>query len=143
VEARIYNFSAGPAVLPLPALERAQKELLVLPGAGASVMEISHRSKAFSDILDRTKANFKTLLNLPDNYRILFTPGGATMQFTMVAMNFLRGGSADYIHTGSWASKALAEAKKFGAPRTAWSGKAENFVRVPENGELDLDPNAS
>jgi len=143
VEKRIYNFSAGPAVLPLPALERAQKELLVLPGAGASVMEISHRSKAFSAILERTKANFKTLLSLPDNYHVLFTPGGATMQFTMLAMNFLRGGSADYIHTGSWASKAMAEAKKLGAPRTAWSGKAENFVRVPENGELDLDPNAS
>lgn len=143
MEERIYNFSAGPAVLPLPALERAQKELLVLPGAGASVMEISHRSKAFSAILEKTKANFKMLLKLPDYYHILFTPGGATMQFTMLAMNFLRGGSADYIHTGSWASKALAEAKKHGAPRTAWSGKAENFVRVPENSELDLDPNAA
>lgn len=143
MEGRFYNFSAGPAVLPLPVLKKAQEELMLLPGAGASVMEISHRSKPFQAILDSAKNGFKSLLNLPDDYHVLFTPGGATMQFSMLAMNFLNGKSADYINTGSWASKAMSEAKKHGAPRAAWSGKEENYVRVPNDSELDLDPNAA
>jgi phosphoserine aminotransferase len=143
VEQRIFNFSAGPATLPLPVLKKAQEDLVVYPGAGASVMEISHRSKAFSAILANAKANIKALLQLPDNYHILFTPGGATMQFSMLAMNFLDGKSADYIQCGSWAGKAISEAKKHGSVRVAWSGKDENYVRMPKNGELSLDPNAA
>lgn len=140
---RIYNFSAGPATLPLPVLEQAQEELLSYPGAGASVMEISHRSKAFTAILDEAKSNIKTLLGASDDYAVLFTPGGATMQFTMLAMNFLNGGTADYLHVGSWASKAIKDAGRFGTARTAWSGKAEEFKRMPGDSELDLDSAAN
>lgn len=143
MEQRIFNFSAGPATLPVPVLQKAQEELLVYPGAGASVMEISHRSKAFAGILERAKADITDLLQLQSNYRILFLPGGASMQFSMLAMNLLHGGSADYIMTGSWASKAMSEAKKHGAPRAAWSGKEENYIRMPKNSELDLDPKAA
>ena len=144
MEDRIFNFSAGPATLPLPVLEQVQKELLVYPGAGASIMEISHRSKTFAAILETTKADMKDLLKLPDNYQILFVAGGATMQFIMLAMNFLsKDKSADYIQVGTWASKAMGEAKKFGAVRTAWSGKDENYVRMPLDSELSLDPNAA
>jgi len=142
---RVFNFSAGPAVLPLPALQEAQKNLLALPGVGASVMEISHRSKTFSDILEKAKSNIKTLLNVPENYRILFLQGGATLQFSMVPMNLLRGDSktADYIVTGSWGSKALKEAKKEGAVNVAWDGKSENYARIPMDSELKLTPNAA
>lgn len=142
-DSRIFNFSAGPATLPLPVLEQAQAELLCYPGAGASVMEISHRSKAFAGILEEAKSNLKTLLGASDEYHVLFTPGGATMQFSMLAMNFLKGGTADYINVGSWASKAMKEAARCGTVRTAWSGKNENYVRVPANSELDLDPKAA
>lgn len=142
-ENRIFNFSAGPATLPLPVLEQARDELLAYPGAGASVMEISHRSKAFSGILEEAKSNIKALLGMSDEYHVLFTPGGATMQFSMLAMNFLKGGTADYINVGSWASKAMKEASRCGTVRVAWSGKNENYVRVPVDGELDLDPNAA
>ncbi len=139
---RVFNFSAGPAALPLPVLEQAQAELLCYPGAGASVMEISHRSKAFAKILGDAKADIKALLNLSDDYEVLFTPGGATLQFSMLAMNFLAGRTADYVNVGSWASKAMKDAQRFGTTRTAWSGKADNYVRMPEDGELDLDPAA-
>ncbi len=139
---RVYNFSAGPATLPLPVLEQAQAELLSYPGAGASIMEISHRSKTFLRILAEAKADLKALLGVGDDFEVLFTPGGATMQFTMLAMNFLNGKSADYLSVGSWAGKALKDAARFGTPRSAWSGKAENYVRMPADGELDLDPNA-
>jgi phosphoserine aminotransferase len=143
VDGRVFNFSAGPAVLPLPVLKQAQEELVLYPGAGASIMEISHRSKTFQAVLDSAKNSLKNLLKLPDGYHVLFTPGGATMQFSMLAMNFLQGQSADYINTGSWASKAMSEARKHGTPRVAWSGKDENYVRVPADGELSLDPGAA
>lgn len=143
MDQRIYNFSAGPATLPLTALQKAQEELLVYPGSGASIMEISHRSKTFAAVHEQAKNNIKTLLHLPDNYHVLFLAGGATMQFSMLAMNLMDGRSADYIHTGSWASKAISEGRKHGEVRTAWSGKEENFVRVPKNSELDLDPKAA
>ncbi|MCC6487045.1 MAG: 3-phosphoserine/phosphohydroxythreonine transaminase [Candidatus Hydrogenedentes bacterium] len=144
MEQRVFNFSAGPATLPLPALEEAQRDLLVLPGAGASVMEISHRSKQFAAVLESAKSNVQKLLNLPENYKVLFIQGGASLQFSMVPMNFLRGEgkSADYILTGSWGGKAIKEAKKEGATRVAWTGKEEKFVRVPGQNELDLDPKA-
>ncbi len=143
MEERVYNFSAGPATLPLPVMEQVQRDLLVYPGAGASVMEISHRSKAFAAIHESAKNNIKTLLGLPDNYHVLFLPGGATMQFAMIAMNLLGGKSADYIDTGSWATKAIAEANKVGGVRTVWSGKDANYVRVPGATDLDLDPDAA
>ncbi|HNZ48508.1 MAG TPA: 3-phosphoserine/phosphohydroxythreonine transaminase [Candidatus Hydrogenedentes bacterium] len=140
---RNYNFSAGPATLPLPVLEQAKEEFLSYPGAGASIMEISHRSKVFLKVLEEAKNNIKELLGMSDDYCILFTPGGATMQFSMLAMNFLNGKTADYLHVGSWASKAIESASRFGTVRKAWSGKAENFVRLPKDSELDLDPNAA
>lgn len=141
---RVFNFSAGPATLPLPVMEQVQAELLSYPGAGASIMEISHRSKAFQNVLDEAKSNFQKLLGFEgDSYKVLFTPGGATMQFSMLAMNYLNGGTADYINVGSWASKAIKEASRFGTARTAWSGKEANFNRIPADSELDLDPNAA
>jgi phosphoserine aminotransferase len=143
VEQRAFNFSAGPAGLPLPVLEKIQRDLLVYPGAGASVMEISHRSKTFAAIHETAKNNIKQLLNLPDHYHVLFCQGGATMQFTMLAMNFLKGGTADYIDCGAWAKKAIEEGKKQGTARVCWSGKAENYKRMPKTADLDLDPNAA
>jgi phosphoserine aminotransferase len=139
---RIYNFSAGPATLPLPVLEQAQQEFVCYPGAGASIIEISHRSKTFMTILEEARHNIKSLLGISDDYHVLFTPGGATMQFTMLAMNFLHGDSADYLQVGSWASKAVKDGGRFGAARIAWSGKEINYVRMPANDELDLDPSA-
>lgn len=145
MSARVYNFSAGPATLPLSVLEQAREELTSLPGVGMSVLEISHRSKTFGAILESAKANLRALLKLPENYHVLFLQGGASMQFSMVPMNFLRGSgkSADYILTGSWGGKAIKEAQKEGPVRTAWSGKAEGYARVPASSEVDLDPNAA
>ncbi len=143
MEKRIHNFSAGPAAMPLPVLERVKEELLVLPGAGASIMEISHRSKTFAAVHEAAKDNIKTLLNLPDNYRILFLQGGASLQFSMIAMNFLNGGKADYLKLGTWAEKAIGEAKKHGTVQIAWDGKGENYVRMPDQSELKLDPGAA
>ena len=112
---RIFNFSAGPAVLPVPVLEEAQRDMLSLPGVGMSVMEISHRSKTFDDIINRAEAGIRELLGVPDNYHVLFLQGGASLQFSMMPMNFLpAGGSADYVITGSWGKKALKEAKRVG-----------------------------
>jgi phosphoserine aminotransferase len=142
VDQRMFNFSAGPAALPLPVLQQAQEHLVCYPGAGASIMEISHRSKTYDEVHAGAKANIKQLLKLSDDYHVLFLQGGASLQFSMLAMNFLQGKSADYIHTGSWASKAISEAKKHGEVKLAWNGKEENFVRVPRNEELQLDPNA-
>ncbi len=112
---RIFNFSAGPAVLPLPVLEEAQRDMLSLPGVGMSVMEISHRSKTFDEIFARAESGLRELLHIPDNYKVLFLQGGASLQFSMVPMNFLPAeGSADYIITGSWGKKALEGSKTFG-----------------------------
>lgn len=141
--ARVFNFSAGPATLPLPVLEQAQRELLCYPGAGASIMEISHRSSTFTNILETAKADLKALLGIGDDYHVLFTPGGATLQFTAHAMNLLRGGKADYLLLGAWSGKAFKEAQRFGTPRVAWSGKEEGFKRMPKDEELDLDPEAA
>ena len=143
MSSRVFNFSAGPATLPLPVLEQAQAELLCYPGAGASVMEISHRSSAFSAIHAGAKENIKALLGLPENYRILFLSGGASLQFSMVAMNLLGGGRADYIDSGTWAAKALKEASKFGTARSVWSGKDENYVRMPGPSESAADAGAA
>jgi phosphoserine aminotransferase len=142
--ARIHNFSAGPAVLPLPVLEEAQRDLLSLPGVGMSVMEISHRSKAFEDLLGRAIEDIRALADIPANYKILMLQGGATLQFSMVPMNLLAaGGVADYIDTGSWSGKAIKEAKKVGTVNVAASTKADNYTTVPAQQDLTLTPGAA
>ncbi|HEX8140546.1 MAG TPA: 3-phosphoserine/phosphohydroxythreonine transaminase [Pyrinomonadaceae bacterium] len=141
---RIFNFSAGPAVLPLSVLEEAQRELVSLPGVGMSILEISHRSKTFDEIIAQAEGGVRDLLNLPDNYHVLFLQGGASLQFSMIPMNFLpREGSADYILTGSWGKKALKEAKRAGAVSVAATMADSNFTRVPAQDELKLDPHAA
>jgi phosphoserine aminotransferase len=141
---RIYNFSAGPAVLPVEVIEEAQRHLLELPGVGMSVLEISHRSKTFDDIIQGCEADMRTLAKIPADYKILFLQGGASLQFSMVPMNLLpEGGSADYIVTGVWGQKAVKEAKKVGAVKIAASTEVEQFKRLPAQSELKLDPNAA
>jgi phosphoserine aminotransferase len=141
---RVFNFSAGPAVLPLPVLEEAQRDLVALPGVGMSVMEISHRSKAFEAILAKTEADLRALGGVPATHKVLFLQGGASLQFSMVPLNLLGPGqSADYIVTGGWAQKALKEAQRIGPMRVAGSTEPENFSRIPRQDELDLDPNAA
>ena len=141
---RIFNFSAGPAVLPVPVLEEAQRDMVSLPGVGMSVMEISHRSKTFDEIIGRTEASLRDLLKIPNNYHILFLQGGASLQFSMVPMNFLRAdGIADYVLTGSWGKKALKEAKKVGAVNVAATMADGGFTRVPSGDEISLSPHAA
>jgi phosphoserine aminotransferase len=142
--ARIYNFSAGPAMLPLPVLEEAQRDLVSLPGVGMSVLEISHRSKVFDEIIQGAEADFRALARIPEGYHVLFLQGGASLQFSMVPMNLLASGAtADYIVTGSWSKKALKEAKKVGAVNVAATTEAENFARIPRQDELKLTPGAA
>ena len=141
---RIYNFSAGPAVLPLPVLEEAQKNLLALPGVGMSILEISHRSKAFDAVINEAVADIRSLASIPDNYHILFLQGGASTQFSMAPMNLLSpDSSADYVITGSWSKKALKEAQKVGRTNVAGTTEPEKFTRIPAQSELKLDPAAS
>jgi phosphoserine aminotransferase len=141
---RIFNFSAGPAVIPVPVLEEAQRDMLALPGVGMSVMEISHRSKTFDEIIQGADAGLRELLNIPKDYTVLFLQGGASLQFAMVPMNFLSlDGSADYIVTGSWGKKAVKEAQKFGNVNLAADTADGGFTRVPGQIELQLDPNAA
>ena len=141
---RVLNFSAGPAVLPLSVLEQIQRDLVALPGVGMSILEISHRSKAFEAILAQAEADIRTLANIPSNYKVLFLQGGASLQFSMVPMNLLGPGqTADYIDCGSWADKALKEAKKLGTVNVAASTKGENYSRLPTQSELKLTPGAA
>jgi phosphoserine aminotransferase len=141
---RVYNFSSGPAVLPLPVLEEIQRDLLALPGVGMSILEISHRSAAFESILARAEADVRAVAGVPSNYKVLFLQGGASMQFSMVPMNLLTpGATADYIDAGSWGDKAIKEAKKVGTVNVAASTKAENYSRVPTQDELKLTPGAA
>jgi phosphoserine aminotransferase len=143
---RIFNFSSGPAVLPEPVLAQAQRELMALPGVGMSVLEISHRSRPFDEIIARTQADLRALASIPDGYHVLFLQGGASLQFSMVPMNLLPaggGGTADYFVTGTWSQKAVAEAKKLGTVNIAATTEPENFVRVPEPAEWKLDPKAA
>ena len=141
---RIYNFAAGPAVLPLPVLEEVRDNLLSLPGVGMSILEISHRSKVFEEILNHTVTDIKALAGIGDDYHVLFIQGGASMQFSMVPMNILHGsGSADYIMTGSWSKKAAKEAQKVGKVNIAASTESEGFTRVPAQNEIKLDPAAA
>jgi phosphoserine aminotransferase len=141
---RIHNFSAGPAILPVAVLEEAQRDLMSLPGVGMSILEISHRSTPFDEIIEGCEADLRTLANIPPNYHVLFLQGGASLQFSMVPMNILPpGGSADYIVTGSWAQKAVKEAKRVAGVKIAATTEGENFARVPAQGELTLDPKAA
>src|SRR6267142_2407289 len=140
---RIHNFSAGPAVLPVEVLEEAQRNLLELPGVGMSILEISHRSKTFDDIIQGCEADMRTLAKIPADYKVLFLQGGASLQFSMAPMNLLPpGGSADYIVTGVWGQKAVKEARKVGAVKIAGTTEAENFTGVPAQKDLKLDPDA-
>jgi len=141
---RIYNFSAGPAVLPLSVLEQVQRDMVALPGVGMSIVEISHRSKAFDEIIQGAQADMRKLAGIPDNYHILFLQGGASLQFSMVPMNLLpAGGKADYVVTGSWSKKAVKEAQRIGTVNIAATTEGEGFKRVPKQEELKLDPEAA
>jgi len=141
---RIFNFSAGPAILPLPVLEEAARDMLSLPGVGMSVMEISHRSKTFDEIIQGADSGLRELMGIPDDYHILFLQGGASLQFSMVPMNFLPAdGSADYIITGSWGKKALKEAKRVGGVNVAATMADGGFTRVPAQDELNLNSQAA
>ena len=141
---RIYNFSSGPAMLPQPVLERARDEMLSLGGIGMSVMEISHRSAHFEKILSGAEQGLRELLRIPENYRILFLQGGASTQFAMLPMNFLpQETAADYVISGYWGKKALAEAKREGNTNVIWSGEDSNFISAPSQEDLRFSPNAS
>src|SRR3954447_6927881 len=141
---RVHNFSAGPAILPLEVLEEAQQNLVSLPGVGMSILEISHRSKPFEEILATAEADIRTLAGIPSNYKVLFLQGGASLQFSMVPMNLLGAGqTADYIDGGSWADKAIKEARKVGTVNVAASTKGENYSRLPKQSELKLTPGAA
>ncbi|MBQ4470315.1 MAG: 3-phosphoserine/phosphohydroxythreonine transaminase [Synergistaceae bacterium] len=135
---RVYNFSAGPAVLPDEVLRTAQSELLEYGNSGMSVMEMSHRSKDFEDILDESEKNLRTLMNIPDNYKVLFLQGGGFTQFAMIPMNLMINRSAGYIVTGQWSKKAAGEAKIFGTVHELASSADKNFSYIPELGDLNI-----
>ncbi|HEY0426477.1 MAG TPA: 3-phosphoserine/phosphohydroxythreonine transaminase [Pyrinomonadaceae bacterium] len=140
---RIYNFSAGPAVMPLSVLEKAKEEMISLGGIGMSVMEVSHRSKYFEPILHAAEQGIRELLSVPENYRILFLQGGASLQFSMIPINFLgHDETADYVITGTWGKKAIKEAKRCGNASTIFSSAATNFKSVPAQDELNFSENA-
>ncbi len=142
--ARVFNFSAGPAVLPEAVLQQAKDELLDWHGSGTSVMEMSHRGKEFMGIAAKAEADLRELMNIPANYKVLFQQGGASAQFAMVPMNLLRGKkSADYINTGEWSKKAIKEAKLYGAVNVAASSEATKFSTVPPQKDWKLDPGAA
>ena len=142
--ARIYNFSAGPAMLPEAVLQQAQEEMLDWQGSGMSVMEMSHRGKEFVSIAEQAEADLRELMSIPDNYKVLFLQGGASSQFAMVPMNLLRGkDSADYINTGSWSKKAIAEAKRYCKVNLAATTEESKFTRAPAQDELKLDSSAA
>ena len=141
---RVFNFAAGPAVLPLTVLEQIQRDMLALPSAGMSILEISHRSAPFEAILAQAEADIRTLGAVPPNYKVLFLQGGASTQFSMVPMNLLTpGATADYIDSGSWADKAIAEAKKVGTVNVAATTSGEHYTRVPLASELKLTAGAA
>ena len=139
---RVYNFSAGPAMMPEPVLEEIAAEVLNYHGSGMSVMEMSHRSKVFQDILAEAEADLRTLMNIPENYRILFVQGGGTVQFAMVPMNLMKNGVACYVETGAWSKKAIAEARRYGEVKVVASSADKNFSYIPDCSDLDIPDNA-
>ncbi len=135
---RTFNFSAGPAMMPEPVLEEIRDELMNYRGSGMCVMEMSHRSKVFQQIADEAEADLRALMNIPDNYKVLFMQGGATLQFAAVPWNLMKNGKAVYIETGAWSKKAIAEAKKYGEVIVAASSKDRNFSYIPDCSDLDI-----
>jgi len=140
---RAFNFSAGPAMLPTAVIERAQAEMADWNGSGMSVMEMSHRGKEYMSIAAQAETDLRALMNIPDNYKVLFLQGGASQQFSAIPLNLMRGKSADYINTGMWSKKAIGEAKRFGDVRVAASTEDTNFTTVPAADALNLDNNAA
>ena len=139
---RVYNFSAGPAVLPEEVLKEAAAEMLDYEGTGMSVMEMSHRSKTFEKIIKEAEQDLRDLMGIPDNYKVLFLQGGAHLQFAMIPMNLMKNGVADYIVTGSWAKKAWKEASKYGKANCIASSEDKNFNYIPDCGDLPVDEDA-
>ncbi|MGN1304555.1 MAG: 3-phosphoserine/phosphohydroxythreonine transaminase [Oscillospiraceae bacterium] len=139
---RVYNFSAGPAVLPEEVLKEAAAEMLDYNGTGMSVMEMSHRSKAFEEIIKTAEQDLRDLMNIPDNYKVLFLQGGASQQFAMIPMNFMKNGVADYIITGQWAKKAWQEAQKYGKANAVASSADKTFSYIPDCSDLPIDDDA-
>ena len=139
---RIYNFSAGPAIMPEPVLEEIAAEVMNYHGSGMSVMEMSHRSAVFQRIRDDAENDLRKLMNIPDNYRVLFIQGGGTLQFAMIPINLMRNGAACYIESGAWSQKALAEAKRYGNVIVSASSADRNFTYVPDCAALDIPANA-
>ncbi len=141
---RVFNFSSGPAVMPVPVLEQIQRDLVALPGAGMSILEVSHRSRVFEEIISKAAATLRELAGIPAGYKVLFLQGGASLQFSMVPLNLLGANqTADYIVTGSWTEKAAKEAKKVGTVNIAASSAADKFSRIPRQDELTLTPGAA
>ena len=139
---RVYNFSAGPAMMPEPVLEEIAAEVLNYRGSGMSVMEMSHRSKVFQDILAQAESDLRELMHIPENYKVLFVQGGGTVQFAMVPMNLMKKGVACYVETGAWSKKAIAEAKRYGEVKIVASSADKNFSYIPNCSDLDIPDNA-
>ena len=141
-EDRVYNFSAGPSILPEEVLQRAKAEIMNYHGSGMSVMEMSHRSPVFSEIFSETKAKFRSMLRIPETHEILFLQGGATLQFAAIPMNLMEGGTADYAVTGNFSKKAAKEAEKYGTVHIACDTGDTGYNRIPSQEELQLSPEA-
>ena len=139
---RTYNFSAGPAMMPEPVLEEIRDEMMNYHGSGMCVMEMSHRSKVFQQIVDEAEQDLRDLMHIPDNYKVLFLQGGATLQFAAIPWNLMKNGKAVYIETGAWSKKAIAEAKKYGEVIVAASSKDRNFSYIPDCSDLDIPEDA-
>ena len=139
---RSYNFSAGPATMPESVLEEIRDEMLNYRGSGMCVMEMSHRSKVYQQIIDEAEQDLRDLMNIPDNYKVLFIQGGATLQFAMIPMNLMKNGVACYVETGAWSKKAIAEAKKYGDVHVVASSKDRNYSYIPDCSDLDIPDNA-
>jgi phosphoserine aminotransferase len=139
---RVYNFSAGPAVLPEAVLQKAADEMLNYNGSGMGVMELSHRSSWYQEIIDSAEAGLRKLMNIPDNYKVLFLQGGASLQFAMVPMNIMKNKKADYVNTGVWSKKAIAEGKKFGQIKVVGDSSDKTFSYVPELDPATFTPDA-
>ena len=135
---RTFNFSAGPAMMPEPVLEEIRDEMMNYRGSGMCVMEMSHRSPVFQKIIDDAEQDLRDLMGIPDNYKVLFIQGGATLQFSMIPMNLMKNGKAVYVETGAWSKKAIAEAKKVGEVIVAASSKDKNYTYVPDCSDLDI-----
>jgi phosphoserine aminotransferase len=139
---RVFNFSAGPAVLPVPVLEKAASEMLCYENSGMSVMEMSHRSKEFQNIIDGAEADLRKLMNIPDNYKVLFLQGGATTQFSMIPLNLFKNKVVDFVNTGAWSKKAIAEAKRYGKVNVIASSEDKNFSYIPNLENLEISESA-